>query len=74
MRGVKVNPEALRAIREKDGHPQLSLAKKSGVSQNRISELEGDEPQIIRPPTARALADALGVPMSAFLLAEAPAS
>ena len=73
MRHVKVNPEALRAIREKDGHSQLSLAAQSGVAQSRISELEGDEPRLVRPSTVKRLADALGVPVSALVLVEASA-
>jgi transcriptional regulator with XRE-family HTH domain len=62
---VRSNPEALTAIREKDGHSQLSLSKKSGVAQSRISRLEADSVPI-RPSTAKRLADALGVPISAI--------
>lgn len=67
---MKINPEALRALREKDGHSQASLARHSGITQSRISELEGDVPQMVRPSTAKRLADALAVPVSALVLVE----
>jgi transcriptional regulator with XRE-family HTH domain len=59
------NPEALAAIRRKDGHSQGSLAEASGVSQTAISKLERRSIGI-RPSTAKKLAEALGVPQSAF--------
>jgi transcriptional regulator with XRE-family HTH domain len=65
VRDVFTNPEALAAIREKDGHTQRSLSKVSGVSQQHISRLEA-APVPIRPTTARKLAVALAVPISAF--------
>lgn len=69
---AKINPEALKAIREKDGHSQLSLAARSGVAQAHISRLER-EPVDVRPTTLKRLADALGVPQSALTLVEEPA-
>lgn len=69
---VRINPDALKAIREKDGHTQLSLAAASGVSQNRISELESAEKSSVRPTTVKALADVLQVPVSALVLADEP--
>lgn len=69
-----INHEALRAIREKDGHSTHSLARVSEVSQQRISELEtlDDEgkPRGVRPSTAKRLAHALGVPISAITVTE----
>lgn len=65
------NPQALTAIREKDGHSQLSLAKVAGVAQSRISRLEANAVPI-RPATAKRLADALGVPISAITQPTAP--
>lgn len=65
------NPEALAAIREKDGHTQRSLARVSGVSQQHISRLEA-APVPIRPTTARKLAVALVVPISAFTQSSVP--
>lgn len=70
---VKVNPQALRAIREKDGHTTYSLAELAGVSQTRISELENPTekgPRRIWPSTAKAIAKALGVPLSAFAMSD----
>jgi transcriptional regulator with XRE-family HTH domain len=68
---VRINGEALKAIREKDGHSQASLARLSGITQSRISEFEaGAEP--VRAGTAKKLADALGVPMSAITVADEP--
>ncbi len=71
MTFVFSNPEALTAIREKDGHSQLSLAKAAGVAQSRISRLEANAVPI-RPATAKRLAAALGVPISAITQATRP--
>lgn len=60
FRPVNIDPAALRDRRIRKGHTTHSLAELSGVSQQRISELEGDPPVGVRPPTAKALADALG--------------
>ena len=53
---------SLRQHRELAGLSQAGLAARSGVSQTRISELELGAN--IRPTTAKALADALGVPIT----------
>lgn len=67
---MTVSPAALATIRERSGLTQSELARLSGISQGRISELEtGDRhgrPLAARPPTVRALADALGVPILAI--------
>jgi transcriptional regulator with XRE-family HTH domain len=68
----KINPEALRAIREKDGRSQVDLAAVSDVAQSHISRMEREVVDV-RPATAKALADALRVPMSALLAVEEPA-
>ena len=68
----KINPEALKAIRERDGQTQVDLAAGSGIAQSQISRIER-EPVDVRPATAKALADALKVPVSALLLVEEPA-
>lgn len=73
---VKVNPAALAAVRERSGLTQTELARRSGVSQGRISELEhgdrhGDGLEA-RPSTARALADALEVPILAIATPASP--
>lgn len=67
---MRVNPAALGALRERSGLTQSALARASGVSQSRISELErGDVdgcPLPAWPTTVRALADALQVPILAL--------
>lgn len=67
---MQVNPWALASLRERSGLTQTELARRSGVSQGRISELEhGDRhggPLEARPSTARALADALEVSILAI--------
>jgi transcriptional regulator with XRE-family HTH domain len=69
---VKINPTALAVIRERSGLTQTALARASGVSQGRISELEmGDRhgrPLDARPSTVKALADALDVPLMAIIV------
>lgn len=67
------NPAALVAIRERTGFTQSDLAKQSGVSQGRISELESAS-MAVRPGTVKALAAALQVPFTAITCAEAAAS
>lgn len=57
---MKSNPEALRAERERKGHTGVGLARLSGVSFQRIWDLE-QQPTAMRPTTAKKLADALGV-------------
>lgn len=69
---MKINPTALAVIRERSGLTQTALARASGVSQGRISELEmGDRegrPLDARPSTAKSLADALDVPLLAIIV------
>jgi transcriptional regulator with XRE-family HTH domain len=63
--------ENLRRLRRERGFGQIALAKASGVSQPSISYLERD----VRDPhaeTLRKLADALGVPITAFFEEPAP--
>lgn len=61
-----LNPEALRAIRERSGLTESELARLSGVSQPHLSNLERGR-RGARPPTIKALADALQVPLTALL-------
>lgn len=61
-----LNGDALQAIRERTGLSQTELAKLTGVSQGRISELESGRLNV-RPATVKALADALAVPMTALI-------
>ena len=61
-----LNPDALRAIRERSGLTVTDLARLSGISQPHISNLERGNRRAT-PPTIKVLADALGVPMMALL-------
>lgn len=56
---MNIDPAELRFRRQAKGLTTHSLAAASGVSQQRISDLEAG-PAAVRPPTAKALADALG--------------
>ena len=64
-----VNGPALAAIRERSGLTQTELAQQTGVSQGRISEIESGEHNV-RPGTAKALAEALAVPLVALIKSE----
>jgi transcriptional regulator with XRE-family HTH domain len=67
---VRINPRALQTSREANGHSQSSLARESGVSQQRISQLEQDaDGHTVTPPLAKKLADALGVPLADIIAA-----
>ena len=57
---MRIKPAALRAARQRQGHTVTALAELSGVSKQRISDLESSAVGIM-PPTAKRLADALGV-------------
>lgn len=57
---LKSNPATLRRLRTERGHSGRTLAEESGVSQQRISDLES-KPTPVQPMTAKRLADALGV-------------
>jgi transcriptional regulator with XRE-family HTH domain len=56
----------LKPLREGQGWSQRTLAARSGVAQNTISQLERGERQAI-PSTVRKLAEALGVEPSVLL-------
>lgn len=66
LRFVVLNGPALQAIRERTGLTQTDLAKQTGVSQGRISELESGLLNV-RPGTVKALAEALAVPITALI-------
>lgn len=57
---MQIDPTALRRARETAGHSQTTLAAASGIAQSHISKLERERSDV-RPPTAKALADELGV-------------
>lgn len=60
---VVLNPDALRVLREKDGHSLTSLAALTGYSLGYISDLEKGRRQG-NPGVIKTLADALNVPLS----------
>lgn len=66
FRGVRLNPTALTSLRFLAGYSQAELARRSGLSQGHISELERGDKEA-RPATIKKLATALGVPMPALL-------
>ena len=71
---MRINGPTLKALREASGLSQVALSAATGgvVSQGRISELEagdkrrGGAPVAVRPETAKALADALSLPIVAL--------
>jgi transcriptional regulator with XRE-family HTH domain len=62
---MKLNLEALKALREGSGETQRSLAERAGISEVAYWRIENNiaEP---RPRTAVSLAEALGVPVDAI--------
>lgn len=72
MTSVQLNPAALAALRVMAGLSQSELARRSGVSQGHISDIEGGSKKA-SPATIKKLADALSVPMPALLSVEAVA-
>ncbi len=67
---MRINGQALKAIRERSGLSQSALAELAGITQGRISEWESDSPPV-RPATIAKVAEALVVPVTALLRAEA---
>lgn len=65
-----MNPAALTALRVMAGLSQAELARRSGLSQSHISELERGDKEA-RPGTVKKLADALAVPLPALMVVEA---
>lgn len=63
---LALNPAALNAQRVLAGFSQTELARRSGLSQGHISELERGDKQA-RPATIMKLATALAVPMPTLL-------
>jgi len=64
---MRINGPALAAIRERSGLTQSALAKQTGISQGRISEIEKKSATTVRPDTGRTLATALAVPLMAIV-------
>lgn len=65
LRGMAINPHALKAIRVKDGQSMSGLSRASGVSVSMINDIEKGR-RGAGPDTIKALARALNVPMSAI--------
>lgn len=71
---MKSKPRALRAERERKGHTLTSLAPLTGLSKQRLWQLES-EPSGILPTNAKQVAEALGVGIEdIFLLSDEPES
>lgn len=66
---MRINPAALKSLREMSGLSQVDLAGRAGVSQRMISALEAGERQA-RPATIKKLAVALGVPIPAIAITQ----
>lgn len=63
---MRINPAALRVIRERSGLSVSALASLSGVSQPHLSNIEAGR-RSPSPRAAKAVADALRVPLVAFV-------
>lgn len=63
---MQMNPATLMAIRVLAGYSQAELARRSGVSQGHISQLEAGIKKAT-PRTIKKLAAALAVPMPALM-------
>lgn len=62
---VKVNPDALRALIEKDGHTVSSFAQKVGMERSHLSNVLAGR-RGASPAVVKAMAATLNVPMSAI--------
>lgn len=63
---MQVNPHALRVIRERSGLSVSELARRAGMSQPHLSNIEAGKRRA-SPAALRQLADALRVPLLALL-------
>lgn len=68
----RLNPETLIALRVMAGFSQAELARRSGVSQGHLSQIERGD-RNASPRTIKRLADGLGVGIGALLTAGAAA-
>lgn len=67
---TRLNTETLIALRVMAGFSQAELARRSGVSQGHLSQIERGD-RNASPRTIKRLASGLGVPIGALLTAEA---
>ena len=65
---MDVNPEALKALRERSGMTGPALAEAAGIGKAHLSNIEHGR-RTPSPQITKALADALKVPVSAILAA-----
>jgi transcriptional regulator with XRE-family HTH domain len=63
---MQVNPHALRVIRERSGLSVSELARRAGLSQPHLSNIEAGKRRA-SPAAVRQLAEALHVPLLALL-------
>lgn len=68
--GPRVNPEALRALRIKDGYSVAAFAREIGIVPSHLSNVESGR-RGLSPATTKRAAQVLGVPISALLWREA---
>lgn len=62
----KVNPQAVRALRIKDGWSLAAFAREVGITPSHLSNIEAGR-RGCSPAALKRMADALVVPMSALL-------
>lgn len=68
MGGVpKINPDALRALIDKDGHTVTSFAQLVGMERSHLSNVLAGR-RGVSPHVAKDMARALAVPISAILV------
>jgi transcriptional regulator with XRE-family HTH domain len=70
---MKVNFEALKALRLASGESQVTLANRAGVSEQALNRIERGRSLQPRVGTLKKLSVALGVPISEFAIAESAA-
>lgn len=70
---MKVNSEALKALRLASGESQETLAVRAGVSEQALNRIERGRSIQPRVGTLKKLSIALGVPISEFAIAESAA-
>jgi transcriptional regulator with XRE-family HTH domain len=63
---VKVNPEALRSLRLKDGYSVADFARRIGITPGHLSNIEAGR-RGCAPAVVKKMAETLVVPISALL-------
>ncbi len=66
---MKVNPEALRALRLKDGYSIAAFARELGMTPSHLSNVEAGR-RGLSPALVKKASQVLAVPMSAILWRE----